>query len=74
MTHISMKTHLHVLRLAAALCVGLGTANAAEKHDHADKATPKGGRLLDKTEPHAEFVVLHCLSVIWIFGHLFLCN
>ena len=52
-----MKTHLHVLRLAAALCVGLGTANAAEKHDHADKATPKGGRLLDKTEPHAEFVV-----------------
>lgn len=50
-----MKTHLRILTLAAALCVGLFTANAADKHDH--KATPKGGRLLDKTEPHAEFVV-----------------
>lgn len=52
-----MKTNLSILTLAAALCVGLFTANAADKHDHAHKATPKGGRLLDKTEPHAEFVV-----------------
>lgn len=52
-----MKTHIRILTLAAALCVGLFTATAAEKHDHAHKATPKGGRLLDKTEPHAEFVV-----------------
>ena len=52
-----MKTHLRILTLAAALCVGLSTAFAADKHDHAHKATPKGGRLLDKTEPHAEFVV-----------------
>ena len=43
--------------MAAAMCVGLLTVNAAEKHDHKHKATPKGGRLLDKTEPHAEFVV-----------------
>ena len=50
-----MKTHLRILTLAAALCVGLLTVNAADKHEH--KATPKGGRLLDKTEPHAEFVV-----------------
>jgi hypothetical protein len=50
-----MKTHLRILTLAAALCVGLFTANAADKHEH--KVTPKGGRLLDKTEPHAEFVV-----------------
>ena len=50
-----MKTNLRILTLAAALCVGLITANAADKHDH--KATPKGGRLLEKTEPHAEFVV-----------------
>ena len=50
-----MKTHLRILTLAAALCVGLFTANAADKHEH--KATLKGGRLLDKTEPHAEFVV-----------------
>lgn len=53
----TMKTHLRILTLAAALCVGLFTATAADKHDHAHKATPKGGRLLDKTEPHAEFVV-----------------
>jgi hypothetical protein len=49
-----MKTNLRILTLAAALCVGLFTVNAADK---SAKATPKGGRLLDKTEPHAEFVV-----------------
>jgi len=54
---MKMKTHLRILTLAAALCVGLFTAVAAEKHDHRHLATPKGGRLLDKTEPHAEFVV-----------------
>jgi hypothetical protein len=52
----NMKTNLRILTLAAALCVGLFTATAADKHDK-HKATPKGGRLLDKTEPHAEFVV-----------------
>lgn len=52
-----MKTKLQILTLAAALCAGLFTtaATAADKHEH--RATPKGGRLLDKTEPHAEFVV-----------------
>ncbi|MDA1276647.1 MAG: hypothetical protein O2960_21725 [Verrucomicrobia bacterium] len=50
-----MNTNLRLLTLAAALCVGLFTVNAADKHDH--KATPKGGRLLEKTEPRAEFVV-----------------
>ena len=50
-----MKPHLRLLTLAAALCVGLFTATAADKHDH--RAAPKGGRLLEKTEPHAEFVV-----------------
>jgi hypothetical protein len=50
-----MKANFRILTLATALCVGLFTANAADKHQH--KATPKGGRLLDKTEPHAEFVV-----------------
>ena len=53
-----MKTNLRLLTLAAALCAGLTLpAFAAEKHDHKHLATPKGGRLLDKTEPHAEFVV-----------------
>ena len=52
-----MKANLCTLTLAVALCAGLAlTANAAEK-DHKHMATPKGGRLLDKTEPHAEFVV-----------------
>ena len=50
-----MKTNLRILTVAVALCVGLFTAIAADKHEH--KATPKGGRLLEKTEPHAEFVV-----------------
>ena len=53
-----MKTNLRLLILAAAFCTGLTLpAFAAEKHDHKHLATPKGGRLLDKTEPHAEFVV-----------------
>ena len=54
-----MKTNLRILTLAGVLCVGLFTANAAEKaeHDHAHMGGSKGGRLLDKTEPHAEFVV-----------------
>ena len=55
MTDTKMKTHLRILTVAVALCVGLFTATAADKHDH--KVTPKGGRLLEKTEPHAEFVV-----------------
>jgi hypothetical protein len=51
-----MKTNIHTLTLAAALCASLALPSLAEeKHTH--KATPKGGRLLDKTEPHAEFVV-----------------
>ena len=48
-----MKTSL--LTLAGVLCAGLLTASAADAHKHL--ATPKGGKLLDKTEPHAEFVV-----------------
>lgn len=46
-----------LLKLAGALCVGLLTVVAADKDGHEHKATPKGGRLLEKTEPHAEFVV-----------------
>ena len=50
---MNMKTSL--LTLAGVLCAGLLTACAADAHKHL--ATPKGGKLLDKTEPHAEFVV-----------------
>jgi hypothetical protein len=50
-----MKTHIRIL-LAAALCVGLTLPSLADG-DHAHKATPKGGRVLGKTDPLAEFVV-----------------
>jgi hypothetical protein len=52
-----MNAHLPILALAAALCVGLSSTSAAEKPAHKPLVTPKGGRLLEKTEPHAEFVV-----------------
>jgi len=49
-----MKTNIRILTVAAALCVGLFTATAADKKV---EAGPKGGRFLDKTSPKAEFVV-----------------
>ena len=52
-----MKIHIRILTVAVALCIGLFTATAADKDGHKHLATPKGGRLLEKTEPHAEFVV-----------------
>ena len=41
------------LLLAGVLCVGLLTATAADKTE----AGPKGGRLLEKTNPKAEFFI-----------------
>ena len=55
-TNMNMKTNIRILTLAVALCAGLAFTAAAAEKDHKHKATPKGGRLLDKTEPHAEFV------------------
>ena len=52
-----MKTHHRILTVAVAPCAGLFTATAADKDEHKHLATPKGGRLLEKTEPHAELVV-----------------
>jgi len=52
-----MRTNLRILPLAFALCASLALPAFAAEKDHKHKATPKGGRLLDKTEPHAEFVV-----------------
>ena len=49
-----MKTNLRILTVAVALCVGLFTAAAAEKKV---EGGPKGGRILDKTSPKAEFYV-----------------
>ena len=47
-----MKTSLKILTLAGVLCAGLLTLHAA---DQKVLAGPKGGRLLEKTEPKAEF-------------------
>ena len=57
-----MKATLKFITLAVALCVGLfsaiiPTVNAADDHGHSHVATPKGGRLLDKTSPLAELVI-----------------
>lgn len=49
-----MKTSMKLLTLAGVLCVGLLTLNAADKKHIGG---PKGGRLLEKTEPRAEFYV-----------------
>lgn len=49
-----MKTKTCILTIVA-LCVTLFTTTASDKHTHL--AGPKGGRILDKTTPHAEFVV-----------------
>lgn len=48
-----MKMKLKLIALAGLLCAGLFTATAAEKV----QAGPKGGRLLEKTTPRAEFFV-----------------
>lgn len=48
-----MKTSLTLATLAGVLCAGLLTLNAAEKAKIA--AGPKGGRILEKTTPKAEF-------------------
>ena len=58
-----MKTNLRILTVAVALGVGLFTAAAAEKTE----AGPKGGRLLAKTEPRAEFFVEKDRSVTIAF-------
>ena len=47
-----MKTNLQILTLAGVLCAGILTLTAADKKH---LGGPKGGRLLEKTEPKAEF-------------------
>ena len=49
-----MNKYNRLLAIAVALCAGFSTLNAAEKKV---EAGPKGGRLLDKTSPKAEFFV-----------------
>ena len=47
-----MKTSLKLLTLAGVICAGLLSLNAADKKH---LGGPKGGRLLEKTDPKAEF-------------------
>ena len=47
-----MKTSLRLLTLAGVFCAGLLTLHAADKKH---LGGPKGGRLLEKTEPKVEF-------------------
>jgi len=48
-----MKASLKLAALGGVLCAGLLTMKAAEKIE----AGPKGGRILEKTTPRAEFLV-----------------
>jgi len=59
-----MKNSLKLLTLAGMLWAGLLTAAAAEKKV---EAGPKGGRILDKTSPKAEFYVEKDRTVIITF-------
>ena len=54
-----MNTLLKTMMVAVAVCGWGFLAGAADKHEHHHKhgPTPRGGRLLEKTEPHAELVV-----------------
>lgn len=58
-----MKTSLKLLTLAALLCTGLSSSAA----DNKVLAGPKGGRLLEKTEPQAEFYLEKDRSVTITF-------
>ncbi len=49
-----MKTSFRILTVVAALCFGLLPVTAAESKV---EAGPKGGRILEKTSPKAEFYV-----------------
>lgn len=49
-----MKTPFRILTVAVALCAGLVSATAAESKI---EGGPKGGRILEKTSPKAEFFV-----------------
>jgi len=59
-----MKANLHLLTLAGLLCAGILTLNAADKKH---LGGPKGGRLLEKTEPKAEFYLEKDHTVTFIF-------
>ncbi len=62
-----MKTLLTVLTLAGVLCAVPTILNAETGHDHERVGGPKGGRLLENTEPRAEFYIEKDRMVIITF-------
>ena|SRR3989338_4592424 len=52
-----MKTLLILFTVASVLCAAPASVNAEVGHDHDRVGGPKGGRLLENTEPRAEFFV-----------------
>ncbi len=52
-----MNTMVRKLITTSTLLIALTLQIAAAEGDHHHKSTPKGGKLLEKTEPHAELVV-----------------
>lgn len=66
-----MTTKFRSLALLAAIaCAGILPATAADEHNHGHAAPPRGGRMLDGTDPHAEFVVEKDRSVtITFYNH-----
>ena len=65
-----MKTGIRIAISAAVVCAGILSANAADEHNHKRIDAPKGGRLLEMTEAHAELVVEKDRSVtIYFYNH-----
>lgn len=59
-----MNNYNRLLAIAAVLCAGISTLNAADKKV---EAGPKGGRILESTSPKAEFFVEKDRTVTFAF-------
>lgn len=65
-----MKIGTRIALSAAVVCAGMLSATAADEHNHKRIDAPKGGRLLEMTETHAELVVEKDRSVtIYFYNH-----
>ena len=65
-----MKTNLRLLTLAAALCVGLFTASAADKHDHAHEHKPlHGGVVVEVKDMDFELVAKATAIQLYLRDH-----
>lgn len=62
-----MRIFLTLLTLAGVFCAAPVTLHAEAGHEHEHAGGPKGGRLLENTEPRAEFFVEKDNTVIITF-------